>query len=117
MKLNKILLTAIAAALLPASVYAGNEWMSGAPESGSHCNLAAMTVTAHMDRKADPVAAEIDALVKSTDDPILASYYLDLYREPATFKTMHFSRAPDPYLDGVILALYGPHELSARLAC
>ena len=56
-------------------------------------------------------------MVNSTTDPVLASYYRDLYSESAAFPTEQFVRAPDPYVDAITLALYGSVEPDSRLVC
>lgn len=107
MKLYKIFLISIAAALLPCFSYADTDNISASFERGLHCDLTTTTVViADKGKKADPMKAAIDAMVNSTTDPVLASYYRDLYREDS-FPTEQFVRAPDPYADAVNLALYG----------
>jgi len=118
MKPNKIFLTLIAAALLPAFAYAGTDMISASSERGPHCNLATTTVVvANMDKKADPLEEAVNAAVNSTSDPVLASYYRDLYRAPASFKTVQFVRMADPYADSISMALYGLTEPDSRLVC
>lgn len=118
MKPNKIFLTLIAAALLPAFAYAGTDMISASSERGPHCNLVTTTiVVANMDKKADPLEEAVNAALNSTADPVLASYYRDLYRAPASFKTVRFVRTPDPYVDAISMALYGSIEPDSRLVC
>lgn len=117
-KLNKTFLTLIAAALLPTFAYAGTDMISTSSERGPHCNFATTAVVvANMDKKADPLQEIVDAAVNSTADPVLASYYRDLYRAPASFRTVQFVRTPDPYADAINIALYGLTEPDARLVC
>ena len=114
MKLNNISLTLIAAALLPTFAYAGMDTIS---TSGSHCNRAAITTTVTVaERKADPIEQEVNNLVNSTDDPVLASYYRDLYTAPIQRETIDFVRTPDPYVDALSMAFYGSVEPDSLLA-
>lgn len=109
-------LTLIAAALLPASAYAGAETMSG--KRGSHCLTDIKTVMiVDMNKQADAMEEAVNAMVRSTDDPVLASYYRDLYRAPTSFKTVQFVRAPDPIVDAIAIALYGSAQPGSRLVC
>lgn len=120
MKLYITLLALIAAALLPTSAYADAERMSAMMygESGPHCTTATTTVMiVAMDNKADPMEEEVNAAIHGTTDPVLASYYRDLYRAPASYKTMEFVRMTDPYTEAITIALYGPAEPASRLFC
>lgn len=117
MKPNIISLILIAAALLPTFAYAGDR-ISASPEGGLYCNRAATTVViAAMDKKADPMEDAVNAMVDSTDDPVLASYYRDLYYAPAPYKAMKFVWAPDAYEEAVHIALFSPTKLEARAIC
>ncbi|MFZ2302974.1 MAG: hypothetical protein WAW10_14015 [Gallionella sp.] len=118
MKPNIISLILIAAALLPNFAYAGTDRISASSEGGRYCNLATTTVViADMDKKADPMEDAVNAMVDSTDDPVLASYYSDLYHAPAPFKAMEFVWAPDAYEEAVHIALLDPATPEARLIC
>lgn len=127
MKLNIISLTLIAAALLPNFAYAhpgahsGTEMTSAemiSAERGPHCDLATTTVTiAGMDKKADPMEDAVNEAVNSTADPVLSSYYRDLYFAPIQHRTVEFVRMPDPYVDAISLALYGSVEPDSRQVC
>lgn len=134
MKPNIISLLLVAAALLPNFAYAhpgtdhpgtgmtsaemasAEEMISA--ERGPHCNLATATVViAGMDKKDDPIEEAVNHAVNSTADPVLASYFRDLYLAPIQHRTMTFVRTPDPYVDALSLALRGSVEPDSRLAC
>lgn len=125
MKLHHTLLTLIAAALLPTAAYASTDKISASNEAISTCNTTiTMEVTADrgianpfMVELAQLEKEEINTLVSNTDDPVLASYYLDFYHWPDPVRSMQFSNAPDPYLDAVTVALYGPAEMKSRYVC
>lgn len=118
MKPNIISLILIAAALLPNFAYAGTDRISASSEGDQYCNRAATTVViASMDKKANPTEDAVNAMVDSTDDPVLASYYRDLYHAPDTFKAMSFVWAPDAYEEAVHIALFAPAMSEARLIC
>lgn len=118
MKPNITFLTLIAAALLPTFAYASADRISASFESGQYCNRAVTTeMIATMDNKADPVEDAVNAMVNSTDDPVLASYYRDLYHAPDPLKAMKFAWAPDAYEEAVRIALFGPATPEARLIC
>jgi len=127
MKLNITFLTLIAAALLPNFAYAhpsahSDTEMTSAEmisaERGPHCDLATTTVTmADMAKKTDPMEKAVNEAVNSTDDPVLASYYRDLYLAPIQHRTVEFVRMPDPYVDAISLALYGSVEPDSRRVC
>lgn len=117
MKLNHTLLTLITAALLPTAAYASTDEISAGSGLSSFCNSTISMETAVLRDKTDPAEDEINTLVSNTDDPILASYYLDFYHWPDPVKSMQFSTAPDPYLDAVTLALFGPAEMKSRYVC
>ena len=123
MKLNHTLLTLITAALLPTVAYASTDEISANPELSSTCST---TITMEADVPRDyPFLVgleqleegEINTLASNTDDQILASYYLDFYHWPDSVRSMQFSNAPDPYLDAVTLALFGPTEVKSRYVC
>ena len=105
----------IGAALLPSPGFAGTEPISAT--RGHHCNIATSVTVSNAAGKADPMEQEINALVNSTTDPVLASYYRDLYRAPASSSTVTFVRTPDPYVDAISLALFGTVEPDSRLVC
>lgn len=116
MKPNLTSLILCAAALVSTLAYAGPEMMPA--ERGSHCSLAATTITiTDMDKKADPMEMAVNEAVESTADPVLASYYRDLYRAPASFPTVKFDRTADPYVDALSLALHGSVEPDSRRVC
>lgn len=116
--LNRTFLTLIAAALLPTCAYAGTDIISASFERGLPCNLYTTTVViADVVKESDPMEAEINAAIKGTDDPVLASYYRDLYRAPNPQRIMQFVSMPDPYLDAVNAALYGSTDPNSRMAC
>lgn len=116
MKLTITSLALIAAALLPTSAHAGTEMMSG--ERGPHCLTDIKTVMiVDMNKNADPMEEAVNAAVNSTDDPVLASYYRDLYRAPTSSRTVQFARVPDPYVDAITIALYGSPEPDSRMVC
>jgi hypothetical protein len=122
MKLNKSALTLIVAALLPASVYAGTDAVNTSFERGMlYCEAVASTTVIPSEvataKKADPLEDEINAAINSTSDPVLASYYRDLYRAPAVFGTAEFVRAPDPLVDAISVALYGTTERGSTQLC
>lgn len=122
MKLNKSALTLIAATLLPASVYAGTDAVNTSFERGMlYCEAVTSTTVIPseeiMSKKADPLEDEINAAVNSTSDPVLASYYRDLYRAPTVSKTEEFVRAPDPLVDAISIALYGTTERGSTQLC
>lgn len=123
MKLNHTLLTLISAALLPTAVYASSDEISASPELNSTCS-SSITMEVAVPRDYPFLVGleqleegEINTLVSKTDDPILASYYLDFYHWPDPVRSMQFSNAPDPYLDAVTLALFGPTEVKSRYIC
>ena len=116
MKLNKTLLTLIAAVLLPAAAYASTDDTS-ADSLSSSCSSTITMETAIPKNKVSLEEAIINALANNTDDPVLASYYLDFYHWPDSVRSMQFSNAPDPYLDAVTLALFGPTEVKSRYVC
>lgn len=116
--LNKMFLTMVAAASLPTCAYAGTEMISAGFERSVHCNLSTTTVViVDTVKEFDPMEAAVKVAVNSTDDPVLASYYRDLYRAPTSKKTMKFVRKPDPYVDAISIALYGSAEPDSRLVC
>ncbi len=117
MKFTTISLALIAAALLPSLANAtGTETMSST--RGSHCNLATATVTiVATDKKPDPMEQKVEAAVDSTADPVLASYYRDLYRASPSYATETFVRTPDPYVDAISMALYGSVEPDSQRVC
>lgn len=101
----KTLLTLIAATLLlPTFAYAGMDRISTGFESGAHC-VVTTELTAMIDKKPDAIEDEINAIVNSTDDPVLASYYRDLYHAPAPSRSMKFVWAPDAYEQAVHVAV------------
>lgn len=109
-------LTLIAAASLPAFSYAETESMSA--ERGPHCVLSVATETNNnWEPKSDPMEVAVNELVESTADPVLASYYRDLYMAPVLHDTVTFVRTPDPYVDALSLAFYGTVEPDSRLVC
>ena len=110
-KLTITLLTLIATALLPTFAYATSEMAFA--ERGSHCNVATTAIVISA-MKADPMEQAVEKAVNSTTDPILASYYRDLYRASPTSSTELFVRSPDPYADAVNLALFGWSEPDSR---
>ena len=123
MKLNHTLLTLITAALLPTATYASTDKISASPEVSSTCS-STITMESAVPRDYPFMVelehleeGEINTLASNTDDPILASYYLDFYHWPDPVRTMQFSNAPDPYLDAVTLALFGPTEMKSRYVC
>ncbi|WP_435626477.1 hypothetical protein [Candidatus Ferrigenium straubiae] len=123
MKPNKLIATLIAAALLPASVYVSADEITTGFERGMYrgmyCGPSASTVviTQEAAAKTDPMEEEVNALVNSTSDPVLASYYRDLYRAPAAFEAAEFVRTPDPYMDAISIALWGKTERGTTHIC
>lgn len=121
MKLAITSLTLIAAASLPAFANAGTEttyteMMSA--ERGPHCVITSATVTNNgVEKKSDSMEIAVNSLVDSTADPVLASYYRDLYMAPIPRDTVTFVRTPDPYVDALSLAFYGTVEPDSRLVC
>lgn len=114
MKFALTSLTLIAAASLPA--FAGAETMSR--ERGPHCNSATATVViVDMNKKTDPLEEAFNTVVNNTSDPVLASYYRDLYRAPASYRTVRSVRTSDPLVDAISIALYGSVEPASRLVC
>jgi hypothetical protein len=107
-------LVLFAAALLPTYSFASTDRISAEP--GTHCEFA-MTTVVIGDAKADPMEAQVNALVNSTSDPVLASYYRDLYRADGSFPTVTFITMPDPYVNAITLALYGTVEPESRMVC
>lgn len=114
MKTAITFLTLVAAASLSSLSYASPEMIS--PDRGHYCDVVSNTIVIG-DIKADPMEQQVNALVNSTSDPVLASYYRDLYRADATFPTEQFVTRPDPYVEAITLALYGTVEPDARLVC
>ena len=122
MKLNKLslALALIAAAFLPTYSCAELDTISisASFERGLHCNLSTITSTVVIaGTNSDPMEKEINALVNSTTDPVLASYYRDLYRGSPSPQTVQFARVPDPYVDAITLALYGWVQPDSRRVC
>lgn len=123
MKLNKSTLTLVAAALLPVSVYAGTDEFTTSFERGMYrgmyCEPSASTVVIAKEAaaKTDPMEDGVNALVNGTSDAVLASYYRDLYRAPATFGVAEFVRTPDPYMDAISIALWGKTERGTSHIC
>lgn len=118
MKPNKILLSLIAAALLPTFAFAGTDMISASGERGRHCDFSTATVVVVDNaKKFDAMEMAVNAMVNTTDDPVLASYYRDLYRAPASYKTAKFVRTPDPLVDAISLALHGSVEPDSQLVC
>ncbi len=109
-----IALLILAAATLPTLSYASTEMISA--ERGHYCDVVTNTVVIGQ-AKPDPMQQKVDALVASTNDPVLQSYYRDLYRADPTFPTEQFITRPDPYVEAITLALYGSVEPDARLVC
>lgn len=118
MKLTKSLVALIAAALLPTLAYAGLDTISGF-ERGVYCNLATTTTTTVVieESKPDPYEMAVVEAMNSTADPVLASYYRDLYYPSPSSETQTFVRTPDPYVDAISLALYGSVEPDSRRVC
>ncbi len=114
MKTAITLLTLAAAAMLPNLSFAGTDRISAQP--GHYCDVVTNTIVIG-DIKPDPMEQKVDALVASTNDPVLQSYYRDLYRADASFPTEQFVTRPDPYVEAITLALYGSVEPDARLVC
>ena len=80
MKLNKIVLTLTAAALLPTFAYAGTDAVATSFERDLYrdpVNSAAMIAG-----EADPLTVEFNAALYGKVDPVLASFERDLYRDP-----------------------------------
>ncbi len=124
MKLNKSTLTLVAAALLPAFAHAGADPVATSFEysmhRGMYCGPSSSTAVIAGEAataKADPVEEEVNVLVNSTSDPVLASYYRDLYRAPARIETVEFVRTPDPYMDAISIALWGKTERGSTQIC
>ena len=122
MKPNKLIATLIAAALLPASVYASADEITTGFERGMYRGMycepsASVVITLEAAAKTDPMENEVNALVNGTSDPVLASYYRDLYRAPAAFETVEFVRTPDPYMDAISIALWGKTERGTTHIC
>ena len=114
----KAFLILIAAALLPNVANASMDSISADSKLSSHCELVTKTVAIPgQHKKFDPMEKEINAMLSSTSDPVLASYYRDLYRASATSRTEWFVRSVDPYADAVNIALHGPIDPKARQAC
>lgn len=116
MKPNKILLTLIAAALLPTFAYAATDLTSVGEESGPICIVTTKSLPS-MHEIADPMEKRITELVNSTSDPVLASYYRDMYRATTSYSRVKFTVMLDPYLNALISALYGPEELERQKIC
>lgn len=120
-KLTVTSLTLIAAALLPTFTHADNrEMISASFERGLPCNLAATTttiVTGNPTNKADPIEETVNELVSGTNDPVLASYYRDMYMAPISREAVTFVRTPDPYVDAISMALYGTVEPDSQRVC
>lgn len=115
MKPNKFVLILVAAALLPAFAHAGADTTSF--EHPLSCGASQSTVVITAAKKADPMEDEVNALVDSTADPVLASYYRDLYRTLPSFETEQFVRMPDPYMDAISIALWGETERGTTQIC
>lgn len=117
MRTLKSFLTLIAATLLlPAFAHADMGGISTGFESGAHC-VVTTELIAMIGNKPDAVEDEINAIVNSTDDPVMASYYRDLYHAPASSRSMKFVWAPDAYEQAVNVALFGTSEPKARVTC
>lgn len=114
MESNKTVLTSfivIFAALVPTFSYAD-------AERAAPCNVETATtaaVVADKD-KTDAMEDRVNELVNSTEDPILASYYRDLYNAPASLSSVTFVRVPDPYVDALSKAFYGAVEPDSQRA-
>ena len=118
MNLKKAFLILIAAALLPNVANAAMDSISADSKLSAHCDLVTNTVViTGQNKQFDPIEKEINAMLSSTNDSVLASYYRDLYRASATFHNEWFVRSADPYADAVNTALHGPIDLKARQAC
>lgn len=83
MKLNKLVLTLTAAALLPAFACAGTDTVAASFERDMHHESTSSAVTTT--GTPDPFAVEFNTALNGTTDPILASFERDMYREPANF--------------------------------
>lgn len=110
MKTNKSILALIVAALLPAFAYAGTDAVTTSFERGLlFCEPVSSTMSgmeAAIPKKSDPIEDEVNALVNSTSDPVLASYYRDLYRAPFAFdEGVRLARENDPIEDEINMAV------------
>ncbi|HYR06036.1 MAG TPA: hypothetical protein VEP71_05070 [Gallionella sp.] len=121
MKPNKFALILVAAALLPAFARASTDAVATSLKHGLSCEAALSTVVITQKiagKKADPIEDEVNASVDSTADPVLASYYRDLYRAPTSlYESEQFARAPDPYMDAISIALWGKTERGTTQIC
>lgn len=80
MKLNKLVLTLTAAALLPTFAYADTDAIAASFERDMYrepINSAAATTG-----KPDTFMVEFNAALYNATDPVLASFERDMYREP-----------------------------------
>lgn len=104
MKLNKLVLTLAAAALLPTFAYASTDEIAASFERDLYrepVNTAAVVAG-----EADPLANMFNAALYGTTDPVLASFERDLYREPVSTTAVIGGEA-DPLADMFYTALYG----------
>ena len=80
MKLNKLVLTLSAAALLPSFAYAGTDTVAASFERDM--NRTSVNYTTTITGEADALTTEFNIALNGTGDAVLASFERDLYRTP-----------------------------------
>lgn len=104
MKLNKLVLTLTAAALLPTFAYASTDEIAASFERDLYREP--VNTVAVIAGETDPLTDVFNAALYGTTDPILASFERDLYREPVN-TTAVIGREADPLADMFYKALWG----------
>lgn len=102
MKLNKLALTLIAAALLPAFAYAGTDGVATSFERDMQREP--ISSAAVITGEPDPLVGIFNAALYGTTDPVLASFERDMNHEQVVSQ---FVSAADPLADLFYAALYG----------
>ena len=111
MKLNKLVLTLTAAALLPAFAYANTDNVVASFERDLHRSATVEAVAITQD-VADPLTDAIRIALYGTNDPVLASFERDLNHEPVSPVVMIAGEADPLNIVNNILNK-GPDELVA----
>ncbi|OGS95216.1 MAG: hypothetical protein A3G79_00845 [Gallionellales bacterium RIFCSPLOWO2_12_FULL_57_18] len=105
MKLNKLVLTLTAAALLPTFAYAGTDAVVASFERDLHRGVTVESL-AVAKAEADPLDI-VNNILNKEEDAVVASFERDLYRAPAATQTVLAAKAADPLVEAISLALYG----------
>lgn len=109
MKLNKLVLTLTAAALLPAFAHANTDNVAASFERDLQ-RAATVETAAIAQNVADPLTDAISVALYGTNDPILASFERDLQRAASVETAAIAQNVADPLTDAIRVALNGTND-------